>query len=168
MKKYFVELDGISIITSTDTIEKGDLLLISYSDYADDYDYYKVGNVNGCNLSLKLVKYTVDTEEETKFEYALNGNQLFFDNRPSKNQLIMVMGALCQIKDIDKNTKELTVDVLKYKTSIAQYGVYESKKGLTVHDRELGDYVAERYFTERFDAIGYIMKERGKGRKISL
>ena len=80
------------------------------------------------------------------------------------------MDTLCQIKDIDKATRELTVDVLKYKTSAAQYGVYESKheEGLTVHDREKDGYLAEKYFTERFDAIGYVAQERSKGRKVCL
>ena len=168
MNKYFVELDGISVVTSIDNIEKGDLTLLFSNNDAEDYSYYKVGSMNGKLLSLKLVKYMGDTSEKTKFEYVLGDKEVYFETRPSKNQIVEVFGVMYQIKDIDKSTKELVVDKLDCKDAMALYGVYESQQGLTIHDREKDGYAADRYFTERFDAIGYVMQERIKGRNVSL
>lgn len=165
MNKYYVELDGYSVLTSKDNVVKDDLLLI-----ADEYekDFYKITNNSDGNLSLRRIKVASSTTKDAKNKYTLDGKSYHFENRLSKNQTINIFGVLFKVVNIKKEYNELQVETLKFKVASAAYGVYERKEGLTIRDREKNDYLAEKYFNRQIDAVGYAMQERGKGRKVSL
>lgn len=165
MNKYYVELDGFSIIKSNDVIYKDDLLLIT-----DEYDreFYRVANNSDGNLTLRRVKSVSNTTSEAKNRYTLDGKSYYFENRLSKNQNINIFGVLLKVLDIKKEFNELEVETLDFKIAKAAYGVYERKEGLSIRDREKNGYLAEKYFNDQYDAIGYVAEERGKGRKVSL
>lgn len=165
MHKYYVELDGVSIIMSNELIEKNDNLRLNED---GELNFYKVRSKKRNNLSLRLMKTLKNTEEGVRYESS--EKELFFENRLSKNQMIEVGGYLYKVIDIEKKTNVLNLEALSRKSVRAVYGAYESKahEGLDIHDRENGSYLAEKYFYSKSEAIGYVMQERSKGRKVSL
>lgn len=165
MYKYYVELDGTSIAMSEELLEKSDIIQL---DEDGEFNSYRVREVDGDKLSLRLLKTLKDIEKGVRYE--IDGEEIFFDNRLSKNQIIEVYDRLYKIIDIEKKTNILELEELDRKNVRAIYGVYESKShlGLDAHDRESDNYLAEEYFYSKAKAMRYVMKERGKGRKVSL
>lgn len=165
MNKYYVELDGTSIVMSNELLEKNDIIRL---DEDGEFNSYRVREVDGNKLSLRLLKTLKDIERGVRYE--IEGKELFFENRLSKNQIIEVYDRPYKVVNIEKKTNILELEELDRKNVRAIYGVYESKshKGLDVHDRETDSYLAEEYFYSKGEAIGYVMQERSKGRKVSL
>lgn len=165
MYKYYVELDGTSIVMSEELLEKNDIIRL---DEDGEFNSYRVREVDGNKLSLRLLKTLKDIEKGVRYE--IEGEELFFENRLSKNQIIEVYDRLYKVVNIEKKTSILELEELDRKNVRAIYGVYESKShlGLDVHDRESDNYLAEGYFYSKTKAMGYVMKERSKGRKVNL
>lgn len=163
--KYYVELDGISTIEVEGEINKGEVLLL---DDGSEIVYYKVAGVEEDKVALRLLKYITNTQEETKNVYLYESSNLYFENRVSKNQILLLNDSLYQVLDIDKQAKELKLNKLEYKSSVALYSVYKSVDGLTIRDRDKAGYEALKTFTDRFDAIGYVMLKRSEGFKVSI
>lgn len=166
MNVYLVELDGINMIQSDEEINKGDLIIL----YEDGIpNHYRVRGKYGQNLNLRLVKAVRQSKDGIK--YYLDDVELLYENRLSKNQLIIAYGGmLYKVLDIEKKSNILTLEEQEHIAAWSIYGVYESRvdEGLDIHDREKNGYKAEKYFESYGKAIGYVMKERGKGRKVSL
>lgn len=165
MHKYFVELDGTSIIMSEDLLEKNDFLKLNED---GEINFYRVGNVNKKNVSLKLIKAIENKDDGVRYDYS--DIDVFYENRISKNQTILVDGLLYKVLSIEKKTNKLELESVNVKTASSVFGVYESKshEGLDVRDRETVNYLAEKYFSRKGEAFGYVMQERSKGRKVSL
>lgn len=164
MNKYFVELDGISLISSHLPLGKGDF--VSLSDDGEVH-HYRVRDKKDRAVNLRLVKTVCNTVDGVK--YYLDDLELFFENRLSKNQFIVVNGYLCKVADIEKKTNSLTLEVQDEIVTQVIYGVYESRSEKESHkEREKESCIAEKYFTNWGKAFGYIMTERAKGRKVSF
>lgn len=163
MYKYLTEMDGFSVIVADKELDKNVIVFISSS---DDKGFYKVSKVDECKVEFRLMKYVEPLQEETKNQFSYNDKMYSFENRLSKNQNVLLDDKLYTVKGVDKKTKELDLEEVDYINVCAQYGVYEVKEGRSVYDREIR-YEAEKYFYDHMDAIGYVMQERQKGRKVS-
>src|SRR5699024_846542 len=91
-----------------------------------------------------------------------------FENRLSKNQMILVDDMMLKIVDIDKETKKVTVDTLDIINVDCVFGVYEVLEGKTPRDRELNGYSALGYFKNKAEGMSFVWKNRANGIKCSL
>lgn len=169
MKKYLVDLDGVSVIMSYGELSKGDLLTL---DEDGETILYRVREVKENALELRWVKALEPLSSEESGEgvrYQFEGVDIFFENRLSKNQTIVVNNRPYKVLNVEKKTRSLELEKLETILAHSVYGVYLSRasEGLNIRDREKDGYVAEKYFKSRMKAFGYIMQERGKGRMVS-
>lgn len=165
MERYFVELDGVSIIEVEGKLNKGDAVTLHE---VGEVNYYRVRSVEGGRVVFRLMKVLGEVTEGVRYEYG--GQELYFENRLSKNQTVQVNGKVYIVKDIQKKTNILTLEEMESTLAYALYGVYKNRsdEGLTVRDRETGDYVAEAYYRDWGAALRHVSEERSKGSKMSL
>lgn len=167
MNKYYVDLDGISMITTYDNLMKGDTLSI---DELGEKVYYRIREVDGKKLVLRLIRVANSVSKPTKFRYKNETDERFyFENRLSVGQSVSANGSLYKMER-KEDVRGLLMVPVATKSAQVLYGVYKNRleEGLSNSHRESVGYSAELYTTSYREAIIYVSKERSKGRKISL
>lgn len=157
MKEYNTEMDGFSLVEANRDLKKDELVLL-HGNF--ESSFYKVNNVDDKNISFKLFKYTELANDETSFEYNLNGKIISFVNRPSKNQSIYDGETIYKVLDIEKETKTLIVEVLSFEEVKAVYAVY--KTGISNKREEVAR------FHNWGEAYGCVVSNRSKGNQLFL
>lgn len=156
-KLYSVELDGISLVSSDYHLFKDDLLLIHGNFESVFYRAVEVSDTE--IIRARILKYAepLDIDDDRKsVEYQFDGKSVRFLNRISKNQSILIDDNMYVVDYILKNDDklELSLNKVYHKPLHAIYRVYESGNGVV------------NAFYDWGQALGYIMKERSKGRKV--
>jgi hypothetical protein len=164
-EKYTVTLDGSNYISPTlnENLEVGDVITIS-----DEHQEVTVQKItssaykNGYkHLEVKWLKVTEPTQEETKNLYFIDNIEYYFENKLSKNQMILAGGKLYTIEGIEKETKKLLLNKTTTKETKRLYAVYNNQELI----KKTGDRFPEYFYEQWGDAFGVVLKNRFSGKQ---
>lgn len=162
MPVYDTEMDGFSLAESKEEIHKEEFALVVSR---GEESVYRITDITGSHVSFKSVKFIIPSDCETSNMFIVNDIKHPFENRLSVNQMILIEKSLHRVLSIDKDTKAITSEEIKLRQVRALYPVYDrwQHNGRGVHWHQ-----SEEMFTKWEDALGYIIQERGKGRRVSF
>lgn len=157
MNRYSIDMDGFSFVRSpfVEALFVGDYLLIE--DGYGEQTIQKISSIRQTDgreaLEGKKVKATSPVETETKNKYTIQGVPCYFENKLSKNQLILVNNRLFVVEQFEKETDTLHLKKELLKKVVAQYAVYNQQASRS-----------PEYFFEKWgDAFGMVCKKRSEG-----
>ena len=161
--RYHTSVDGMKHIETLNTLSPGDYLYIQDELYADECPLFKIKQLSGSELDLKLVKTVNVYDYDEHFTspvvtYTFNNTTLSTEKRLSKNQIIYLNGRYYSISDIQKAAEGpnvLHLSFLPYIQADNLYAVYQTHK--TSKKRDIVDV-----YSDYGEALGKVFTLRGK------
>jgi hypothetical protein len=164
-EKYKITLDGTPYLysSSNQDLEVGDVIVI-----ADEHQEMTVQKITSLvykkdykYLEAKWLKVTEPTNEESKNSYLIEEVEYYFENKLSKNQMILAAGELYTVEGIEKGTKNLHLNKVDTKKTKRLYAVYNNQ-GL---NNKTGERFPEYFYEQWGDAFGVVLKNRFTGKQ---